>query len=175
MRVLCALAVSVFLTAPAVAADIEILQSEDTAVCDYFKTTRPPAPITWQRLADSSDGYNYHAVFDFENTGTQMQVRRRDDQMLAFAGTYFLVAPQGADVSLDWFRDQAGGANGFKGPPAPMKMYWHEEMNSDAEIVQFNKRYYVRATPIYDDFPFIMILEAKDGKLKQICRYKRPD
>jgi len=155
------------------AATSETLFSGDDAVCEYFKTVRPAAPINWQRLADSSDGENYRAVFDFENTGKPMEVRRREDLMLAFAGTYFLVAPPGTNVPLDWFRAQAGTSKGFTGPPPPMKMYWQEDMNVDADVVVFNKRHYVRTTPIYDNLLLIMILEPKDGKLQQVCKYSR--
>jgi hypothetical protein len=175
MRAVFLLAASLILARPAAAAGIELLASEDDAVCEHFKTTRPPAPIKWQRLSDSSEGENYRAVFDFENTGMPMEVRRREDLMVAFAGTYYLVALPGTEVPLDWFRAQAAGAQGFKGVPAPMRMYWQEDMNVDAEVVLYNKRHYIRTTPIYDDFPFIMILEPRDGKLQQVCRYKRPD
>jgi hypothetical protein len=175
MRAVVTIVASLFLAGQAVAANIELLSSQDDAACEHFKTPRVKAPIPWERLADSQDGENYRAVFDFENSGSKMEVRRREDLMLAFAGTYFLVAPPGTNVPLDWFRAQAGTSAGFVGPPAPMKMYWQEDMNVDAEVVEFNKLHYVRTTPIYDDMPLIMILEPKDGKLRELCRYKRPD
>jgi hypothetical protein len=156
------------------AAGTEILVSEDKDVCNYFQATRPAAPIKWERLADSSDGRNYRAVFDFENTGKPQEVRRREDEMMAFEGTYFLVAPQGTKVPLDWFREQVDLPIGFKGPPPPMKMYWQSDMNVTAEIVQFNKTYYVRTVPVRYSLNFVMIMEAKDGALKQVCRYSRP-
>jgi len=153
---------------------LDVLVSEDNAVCEHFKFPRPAAPIKWQQMADSSDGLNFRAQFDFENTGKPQEVRRREDQMMAFAGTYYLVAPIGTDVPLDWFRQQADAVKGFQGPPAPMKMYWQDDMNVDAEIVQFNKRTYVRTIPVSEQFNLIMIFEPKDGVLKQVCRYARP-
>jgi hypothetical protein len=158
----------------ALAAGTEIVASEDKAVCAHFQVTRPAAPIKWERLDDSSDGRNYRAVFDFENTGKPQEVRRREDEMMAFEGTYFLVAPQGAVVPLDWFREQVDLSAGFKGPPPPMKMYWQDDMNVTADIVQFNKKFYVRTLPVRDTLNFVMIMEAKDGTLKQVCRYSRP-
>src|SRR5262249_26425118 len=140
---------------------------------NYFKTPRPAAPVKWERLPDTSDGENYRASFDFENTGKPMEVRRREDYMMAFLGTYFLVAPPGTDVPPDWFRDQTRSSDGFTGPPPPMKMYYQEDMNVDAELVLYNRRYYVRSVPVYDDFAFMMILEIKNGHLHQVCKFSR--
>ena len=164
------------MAAPAFAAapGYEVLESKDPAVCDYFKVPRAAAPIKWEALPESSDGLNARAVFDFENSGKPQEVRRRRDEMMAFEGTYFLVAPQGTAVPLDWFRAQVDAVKGFMAPPAPMKMYWQDDINVDAEIVQFNKKQYVRTLPVRDDIPLVMILEAKDGALRQLCKYARP-
>ncbi len=166
----------ILLAAPAFAGDAgyEVLDSQDAAVCDYFKVPRPAAPIKWEPLAESSDGLNFRAVFDFENSGKPVEVRRREDEMMAFQGTYYLVAPLGTTIPLDWFRAQVDAVKGFMGPPAPMKMYWQYDINVDAEIVQFNKKYYVRSVPVRDALNFVMILEARDGVLKQLCKYARP-
>ena len=93
---------------------------------------------------------------------------------MVFECTYFLVAPQGTPVPLDWFRAQVDAVKGFLGPPAPMKRYWQDDINVDAEILQFNKKCYVRTLPVRDDLNFVMILEARDGALKRLCKYAQP-
>jgi len=45
-------------------------------------------------------------------------------------------------------------------------------MNTRAEIAVFNKRTYVRTTPIREDINALMIFEARGGKLREICRYE---
>lgn len=137
--------------------EFTVVNSADDKVCDYFRTHHDVAPIKWTSLLASSDGdENFRASFDFENTGKQAEVRRREDRSYVFGGTYFLVAPMGFAVPTDWF-EQLDMSKGFAQPPAPMRVYVQEDMNTTAEIAQFNKRNYVRTNPIREDINFVMI------------------
>jgi len=148
-----------------------ILTSEDEKVCEHFRTHHETAPIKWQTLPQTPEAENYRAVFDFENTGKPMEVRRREDLSFVFGGTYFAVAPQGYKISPDWF-EQIDPSKGFLGLPEPMRMYVQEDMNASGEVARFNDKYYVRTVPMKESLNYIMILEPKDGKLHELCRYQ---
>jgi hypothetical protein len=52
-----------------------------------------------------------------------------------------------------------------------MRMYWQEDLNSQAEIAIYNKRHYLRTTPVNENLNSVMIFEPRDGKLHMLCRY----
>ncbi len=152
--------------------EFTILNSQDAKVCEHFQTHFDSAPIKWQQLPRSPEGdENARATIDFENTGKPAQVFRHEDRTYVFGGSYFLVAPQGTTVPTDWF-EKLNMSAGPPHPPAPMRLYVQEDMNTTAEIAQFNKKNYLRTVPIREDLNFVMIFEAKDGKLQEICRYQ---
>lgn len=152
--------------------ELTILNSQDAKVCEYFQSHFEAAPIKWQQLPRSAEGdENARATFDFENTGKPAQVFRHEDRTYVFGGSYFLVAPLGTTVATDWF-EKLDMSAGLPQPPAPMRLYVQEDMNTTAEIAQFNKKNYLRTVPIREDLHFVMIFEAKDGKLQEVCRYQ---
>ena len=149
--------------------EFQVLESTDQKVCDYFKVHTESAPIKWERLPDTSGAENYRAAFDFENTGKPMEVHRREDPSFVFGGTYFVVAPQGFQIPPDWFETLDKSTELAK-PPAPMRLYVQEDMNTNAEIARFNNHTYLRTAPLKEELTFVMILEPKNGKLNQICK-----
>lgn len=152
--------------------EFTILNSQDAKVCAYFQTHHDSAPIKWQQLPRSSEGDEHtRATFDFENTGKPAQVFRHEDRTYVFGGSYFLVAPQGTTVPTNWF-EKLDMSVGLTQPSAPMRIYVQEDMNTTAEVAQFNKKNYLRTVPIREDLSFVMIMEAKDGKLQEVCRYQ---
>ena len=145
--------------------------SESDAVCEYFRTHTAPAPIKWEALPPTPEAKNYRAVFDFENTGTPVEVRRREDESPVLFGTYFLIAPKGATVAPTWFDDLLDPMAGFRSPPERLRMYWQEDLNSQAELALYNKKHYLRTIPAEERLTGVMILEPRDGKLHMLCRY----
>lgn len=145
--------------------------SEDDGVCEYFRTHAAPAPIKWETLPPTPEARNFRAVFDFENTGTPVEVRRREDESPVFFGTYFLIAPKGAKVSPAWFDELLDPAAGFRAPPEGMRMYWQDDLNSQAEIALYNKKHYLRTIPGEERLNAVMILAPRDGKLHMLCKY----
>jgi hypothetical protein len=159
-------------TALAAAKEFTVVRADDEKVCAHFRTHHDSAPIKWQILAPSAEGdENARASFDFENTGKPQQVFRHEDRTYVFGGTYFLVAPPGVTVLANWF-ELLDMSRGFPTPPEPLHLYAQEDMNTRAEIAVFNKRTYVRTTPIREDINALMIFEARGGKLREICRYE---
>ncbi len=156
----------------AAAVTLQTQFSEDDGVCEYFRTRTAPAPIKWEALPNTPEAKNFRAIFDFENTGTPVEVRRREDESPVFFGTYFLIAPKGAKVPPNWFDDLLDPTAGFRAPPEGMRMYWQDDLNSQAEIALYNKKHYLRTIPGEERLTGVMILEPRDGKLHLICRYQ---
>jgi len=143
-------------------------KSEVSSICSGIDPLNlPKSTVVWERASNARN--ESRAKFDFEGTGSNQEVARKEAAARAYSGTYFVVAPLGTEIPSGWMIDSNQSSE------TSLKIYVGSNGQS-WEVVSIGGQQFLLGTEMvgFRGFdPALVVGVPRNGQIHTICEFEK--